>query len=128
MVGAGRRSASISEQRPLAAPKKHLEVRADQPGQLFLSEYGKAIRPNSIRVMLRRLAERVGVPHVHPHKFRHTFATWAIEAEAREIDVQFLLGHSTPAMVRRYAATALRRRPGRTPGGAQGIGWGLAAS
>jgi len=32
-------------------------------------------------------------------------ATWAIEAEAREIDVQFLLGHSTPAMVRRYAAT-----------------------
>ena len=55
--------------------------------------------------MLRRLAERAGVPHVHPHKFRHTFATWAIEAEAREIDVQFLLGHSTPAMVRRYAAT-----------------------
>jgi len=55
--------------------------------------------------MLRRLAERAGVPHVNPHKFRHTFATWAIEAQAREIDVQFLLGHSSPAMVRRYSAT-----------------------
>jgi len=36
---------------------------------------------------------------------RHTFATWAIENEARELDVQHLLGHSTPAMVRRYSAT-----------------------
>ena len=39
------------------------------------------------------------------HLFRHTFATWAIENEARELDVQHLLGHSTPAMVRRYSAT-----------------------
>jgi integrase/recombinase XerC/integrase/recombinase XerD len=85
--------------------KRYLEVRGDEPGKLFLSKHGRAIRPNSIRVMLRRLAERAGVPHVHPHKFRHTFATWAIESEAREIDVQFLLGHSTPVMVRRYASS-----------------------
>ena len=85
--------------------KRYLEVRGDEPGQLFLSKHGRAIRPNSIRVMLRRLAERAGVPHVNPHKFRHTFATWAIESEAREIDVQFLLGHSTPVMVRRYASS-----------------------
>jgi integrase len=38
-------------------------------------------------------------------RFRHTFATWAIENEARDLDVQHLLGHSTPAMVRRYSAT-----------------------
>ncbi len=41
----------------------------------------------------------------HAHRFRHTFATWAIENHAREIDVQYLLGHSTSAMVRRYSAT-----------------------
>ena len=39
------------------------------------------------------------------HRFRHTFATWAIENEARELDVQYLLRHSTPVMVRRYSAT-----------------------
>jgi hypothetical protein len=41
----------------------------------------------------------------HPHRFRHTLATWAIELHAREIDVQVVLGHSTPAMLRRHTAT-----------------------
>ena len=45
------------------------------------------------------------VPKTHAHRFRHTFATWAIENDTRELDVQYLLGHSTPAMVRRYSAT-----------------------
>ena len=42
---------------------------------------------------------------VHPHRFRHTFATWAIESGAREIDVQMLLGHSDLTMTQRYART-----------------------
>jgi hypothetical protein len=48
---------------------------------------------------------QAGVTRVHAHRFRHTFATWAIENQARELDVQYLLGHSTPDMVRRYSAT-----------------------
>ncbi len=40
-----------------------------------------------------------------PHRFRHTFATWAIEQQVPEIDVQRLLGHSTSAMLRRYTAS-----------------------
>ncbi len=55
--------------------------------------------------MLRRLGRQTGVPRVHAHRFRHTFATGAIENQARELDVQYLLGHSTPDMVRRYSAT-----------------------
>jgi integrase len=55
--------------------------------------------------MLERLGRRMGITKVYPHRFRHTFATLAIEHEAREIDIQYLLGHSTPAMVRRYSAT-----------------------
>ena len=38
-------------------------------------------------------------------RIRHTFATWAIRVNARELDVQYLLGHSSPMMVRRYSAT-----------------------
>lgn len=34
-----------------------------------------------------------------------TYDTWAIEQQAREIDVQRLLGHSTSAMLRRYTAS-----------------------
>ncbi len=89
----------------LEALTRYLDIRGDESGQLFLSSRGRVIRPNSIRVMLRRLAERAGVSHVYPHKFRHTSATWALESEARELDVQLLLGHSSSAMVRRYSST-----------------------
>ncbi|MFQ5880046.1 MAG: site-specific integrase [Dehalococcoidia bacterium] len=50
---------------------------------------------------------------VHAHRFRHTFATWAIENEARKLDVQYLLGHSYPDMVRRYASTYNREQAAR---------------
>jgi integrase len=58
-----------------------------------------------MRTIFQRLGKQASIPKVHPHRFRHTFATWAIELHAPEIDVQFLLGHSTPNMLRRYTAT-----------------------
>jgi len=58
-----------------------------------------------MRTIFQRLGKQASIPKVHPHRFRHTFATWAIEQQAREIDVQFLLGHSNPNMLRRYTAT-----------------------
>jgi len=89
----------------LAAMEAYLQLREDQPGRLFLSKRMKSMRKHAIQVMLRRLAQRAGLSIANPHRFRHTFATWALEQEARTLDVQLLLGHSTPAMVRRYAAT-----------------------
>jgi integrase len=58
-----------------------------------------------MNVMFSRHAFQAGVRQGNPHRFRHTFATWAIRASARELDVQYLLGHSSPLMVRRYSAT-----------------------
>ena len=57
---------------------------------------------------------------MHAHRFRHTFATWAIESGAREIDVQMLLGHSDLTMTQRYARTytseqAVRAHPALSP-------------
>jgi len=72
---------------------------------LFLSRHGDRMSSRSVLIFLRRLGKQGGVEKVKVHRFRHTFATWAIENEARELDVQYLLGHSTPAMVRRYSAT-----------------------
>ncbi len=63
------------------------------------------LQNNGVKQMLRRLGRQAGLLKVHAHRFRHTFATWAIENQARELDVQYLLGHSTPDMVRRYSAT-----------------------
>ena len=66
---------------------------------------GVRLRPNGLKQLLRRRGQAAGVPRVHAHRFRHTFATWAIAHDARELDVQHLLGHSSPDMVRRYSAT-----------------------
>ncbi len=57
------------------------------------------------RYLRRCIGGRTGVRKVHPHRFRHTFATWAIQSGAREIDVQLLLGHSDLTMTQRYART-----------------------
>jgi integrase/recombinase XerC/integrase/recombinase XerD len=76
------------------------------PGPVFRdSRRDLPLQNNGVKQMLRRLGRQAGVDKVHAHRFRHTFATWAIENQARELDVQYLLGHSTPDMVRRYSAT-----------------------
>jgi integrase/recombinase XerD len=80
--------------------------RGDEGGQLFRTAKGEPFAgPHTLNVILQRIAERMELRKVHPHRFRHTFATWAIRASAREIDVQSLLGHSSLAMVQRYART-----------------------
>ena len=71
------------------------------------------MRRNSVRLMLRRLGRRAGVARVPAHRFRHTFAIWGLEHEAREIDAQYLLGHSSPGMVRTYSATYNSERAAR---------------
>jgi len=78
--------------------------RGREPGALFLSRHGTRMSSHSVLIFLRRLGKQGGVEKVKVHRFRHTFATWAIENEARELDAQFLLGYSTLAMLRRYAA------------------------
>ena len=97
-VGVGERTAT--------ALKTYLALRGTADGAFFLTTAGKAMTgPGTLEVLLSRIGTRVGVPKVHPHRFRHTFATWAIESGAREIDVQMLLGHSDLTMTQRYART-----------------------
>ena len=51
--------------------------------------------------LLRRLSRTVGFP-VHAHKFRHTFATRAIQADVNPLILQRVLGHTTQRMTARY--------------------------
>ena len=94
-----------------AALEAYLDMRGAAPGPLFVASNGHgalmpgvALQPNGLKQMLRRLGRKTVIAKVHAHRFRHTFATWAIEHDARELDVQYLLGHSSPDMVRRYSS------------------------
>lgn len=104
--GQKQRYVGISDQTSEALRDYIRRFRGEEPGRLFLTREGHAFADeNAMRVILRRLAEKAGVSGVHPHRFRRTFATWAIESGAHETDVMLLLGHTTLAMTHRYAQT-----------------------
>lgn len=62
---------------------------------------GAPLTARGIQIVLYRLGQATGL-HVHPHKFRHTFATRALSAGVDVMALQRALGHTTLAMVSRY--------------------------
>lgn len=86
------------------------ERRRQGRGWLFVGQRGKLSRWGLWRIV-RACADKAGVPHAHPHRFRHTFATYFLERRAgTEGDLQLIMGHSSPVMSRRYARTSEARR------------------
>ena len=84
-----------------AALEAYLAVRGRTPGPLVWAvtrpgqlRPGVRLQPNGLKQLLRRRGRAAHVPRCHAHRFRHTFATWAIQQDARELDVQHLLGHA----------------------------------
>jgi integrase/recombinase XerC len=81
--------------------------RASEERALFLSTRGGQggtggpLTPRGVQIVLTRLGQKTGI-HVHPHKFRHTFATQALSAGVDVMALQRALGHTTLAMVSRY--------------------------
>lgn len=70
---------------------------------LFLTWDGKRLQPNAIKLLLKRWGKKAGVPRLHAHLCRHTFATnFLIQKCGDTFRLQQILGHSTLEMVRRY--------------------------
>lgn len=56
------------------------------------------MHPQSPTRYLKKLSERSGIPDLHPHKLRHTFASIAITNGADVASVSEVLGHSDKAV------------------------------
>ena len=71
--------------------------------QWVFTQEGSAepIHPQSPTRYLHRLSGRCGVPDLHPHKLRHTFASIAITNGADVASVSEALGHSDKAVTLR---------------------------
>lgn len=79
---------------------------SDPKAPLFISAGDRPFNRDSLRILIRRLGERAQITHVHPHKFRHTFAITYLRSGGDVFTLQSLLGHGSLDMVRHYAQIA----------------------
>lgn len=97
------------------ALSRYLRARGKHKGaelpNLWLAERGgRALSPNGIKIRLKRLGLTAGVPHVHAHRWRHSFAhEWKL-AGGDTGDLMLLLGWASDDMPRHYGASAAAER------------------
>lgn len=85
--------------------KNYLDSRTDDNPALFISllkPYNR-LQISGVEIRLRSLGRELGIPKVHPHKFRRTLATKAIDKGMPIEQVQRLLGHTQIDTTMQYA-------------------------
>ena len=75
--------------------QEYLSSRRDKNKALFVSlaKPHQRLQISGVEVRLRKIGREAKVPRVHPHKFRRTLATMAIDKGMPVEQVQKLLGH-----------------------------------
>lgn len=85
--------------------KNYLDSRKDDNNALFVTLKApfNRITIGGIETRLRTLGKQLGIPKVHPHKFRRTLATMAIDKGMPIEQLQQLLGHKRIDTTLQYA-------------------------
>ena len=85
--------------------QNYLQNRTDHNPALFvtLDAPHDRLKISGVEIRLRQLGRRLGMEKIHPHKFRRTMATRAIDRGMPIEQVQKLLGHSQIDTTMRYA-------------------------
>ena len=85
--------------------QRYLEKRSDTSEALFVSllkPYDR-LRISGVEIRLRKIGRELNFQKVHPHKFRRTLATMAIDKGMPIEQVQQLLGHQSIDTTLQYA-------------------------
>lgn len=85
--------------------RRYLDERDDENPALFvtLQQPHARLKISGVEIRLRALGRKLDIPRVHPHKFRRTLATVAIDKGMPVEQVQQLLGHSKIDTTMHYA-------------------------
>jgi integrase/recombinase XerC/integrase/recombinase XerD len=87
--------------------RPQFELESAETPTLFLNSNGEPMSVNSLQLVIGRAGSRAGIPRVHAHLLRHTFATnYLVKEVGDSLRLQQILGHTSLEMVRRYVAQA----------------------
>jgi site-specific recombinase XerC len=99
--------------RTAEALRRYRRIRAKQPRaadqRFWITERG-GISYASVHHLVTTAGARVGIPGVHPHVFRHTFAHHWLTGGGNEGDLMRICGWTSRAMLDRYGASAAVER------------------
>ena len=84
---------------------EYLASRTDDNPALFVSLNGqhKRLQISGVEIRLRQMGRKLSLDRIHPHKFRRTMATRAIDKGMPIEQVQKILGHSQIDTTMQYA-------------------------
>ena len=85
--------------------REYLDSRTDDAPALFVTLRAphQRLQIGGIEYRLRQMGKRLNIPKVHPHKFRRTLATLAIDKGMPIEQLQRLLGHQRIDTTLQYA-------------------------
>lgn len=87
--------------------RPQFELEGAETPTLFLNSNGEPMNVNSLQLVIGRTGVRAGIPRVHAHLLRHTFATnYLVKEVGDPLRLQQILGHTSLEMVRRYVNQA----------------------
>jgi site-specific recombinase XerD len=114
VLGKGRRERALPfGHKAGEALERYLRVRARhkhaQLPWLWIGLKGR-LTAYGLVMMLRRRGRQAGLPGLHPHQFRHTFAHQWLADGGGETDLMRLAGWKSRAMLQRYGASAADAR------------------
>ncbi len=115
VLGKGRRPRAVRFGAKTArAVDRYLRIRDAHPlgdtAHLWLGQRSRGFTDIALRQMLERRGMEAGIPNLHAHRFRHSFAHQYLASGGNEGDLMQLTGWKSRQMLNRYGASVAAER------------------